>query len=199
MKTFNINNAGCLKGKRGRKKRNNIRAILDNLLKMAGHDPDQFEVNVSPDGRSLATIVGDGCVLRGMDSKGLTVTVVVEDEHFVVKLYSQTCQPQTLNQDIRRALGASGKAGFQFTGDQVYEKVKPKASDIKPQPKQPTTTIAQTPVIMKTIKSFKALPDLVRSSFLSQSTFLPLIWQSTRRSGTISTIRLAGRKPRPGW
>lgn len=162
MKTFDIRNAVCLQGKQGRTKRRNVRSILDNLLRKAGYDPEQFEVIVTPDDRLLAKIVGDGCEFRSKDSKDLMVSVVVGKEHFFVKLRSKTCQPQTLNQDIRRALGASGKAGFQFTGDQVYEKVKPKASDIKLQPKQSTSTIAQTPVIMKTIKSFKALPDLVQ-------------------------------------
>jgi hypothetical protein len=168
MKTFNINDAGCLKGKQGKRKRANIRVILDNLLKMTGHDPDQFEVNISYDGRSLATIVGDGCEFRGMDSKDLTVTVVVGNNHFVAKLNSKSCQPQTLNQDIRRTLGATGKTGFQFVGDQVYEKVKPKASDIKPQP-QPQPKQPSPPVPMH--KTIKATPDL-KQSFLASTNIL---------------------------
>jgi hypothetical protein len=153
MMTFEIKHDGCLNGKRRKGKRTTIRTILNNLLEKTGCDPCQFEVNVSPDGRKVATITGDGCQFRNMDSRDLTVSVVVGGEHFVAKLHSKTYKPQTLNQDIRRALGTSGKAEFQFVGDQVCEKVKPKPSD-KPQPK-PQPPAPQAPVM----KPINAPPD----------------------------------------
>jgi len=173
MKTFDTKHAVCLQGKLGKGRRTNIRSILGNLLKKSGHDPDQFEVIVSPDGRSLATIVGDGCQFRSMDSKDLTVTVVVGDEQFLVKLRSKTSQPQTLNQDIRSALGTVGKTEFQFTGNQVYEKVKPKPSDIKPQPQpQPQPKLKpQQPTQVPMHKTIKSTPDL-EQSFLADVNIL---------------------------
>ena len=144
--------------------RTKISAILNNLLGKAGCNPSQFKVSVFPDKNSDVAVIGsDGCEFRKMDSKDLAVTVFVGKAKFLAKIRPSVCKPHTLNQDIRRALGTSGKAEFQFVGDQAYGKETPELPSIKPKPQQPTIPTPEPEPIMKPT-AVVALPDKTKKS-----------------------------------